>query len=247
MIRLVKHGNTIGRPLLAIPGIDGSSGSIAPLIAPLSCRRPVVLVDYREDTSPTLESLVAEVAATIRRDLPEPVDVLGQSIGTIVAAQLAGHHHPLPVRRVVLIGPFTRARWGALRISNLATQVTPNWLYRRASVPLMRLVCGPVGDGGDHPFFTAVRRSDPKRSVIRTAWQIGRDFSTEFEGIHQPTLILMGEQDRFVPDIDDQVRVFRGMFSNRQARIETIPEAGHVLLPSVAISTAVGEIERFLA
>jgi pimeloyl-ACP methyl ester carboxylesterase len=249
VVRLRRYGQRTALPtLLAIPGIDGSPGSIAPIVERAATTRQVVVADYGAEINSTLEGLSDEVARTVKAELEGPLDLLGQSIGTIVAAQLSARPE-LDVRRVTLIGTFTRLRWTELRIGNAITGVTPRWLYRITAGPLMAWVCGPVGDGGRHPFFAAVRRSDPGGVIRRTGWEIGRDFSPDLLRIvrgGRPALVLMGRGDRFVPDVEAEIGRLRALLADADARLVAIPDAGHVLLPSAAIARAVREIEGFL-
>jgi pimeloyl-ACP methyl ester carboxylesterase len=247
MIRLLHFGEAKDfPPLLAIPGIDGSVGSIAPIVERLAQQREVLVVDYTAEKNQTLEALTREIIAAAQKELQEDLDVLGQSIGTIVAAQIAAANE-VTVRKAVLIGTFTRLRWRTLLLSNLVTSIMPRWLYRLTAAPLMAMVCGPVGDGLQHPFFTAARASDPEGTIKRTTWEIERDFSPDLLQLHIPTLILMGEEDRFVPNIRREVSTLRTLFAGRSAKVVTIPHGGHVLLPTSAIATAACTIEEFLA
>ena len=244
-VRLSTLGEDAGGPpLLAIPGIDGSPGSIAPILERLALGRRVVVADYSGEDNGTLEALVDEIAAAARGIVDAPSDVLGQSIGSILAAQLAARDDQ--VRKVVLIGAFTRARWRALRVSNFLALHSPRSLYGLVSRPLMAVVCGPVGDGRDHPFFDAVRRSDPEVGARRAAWQIDRDFTPELEAVRQPTLVLLGADDRFVPDIGDEIERVGSAFDDHRDSLVVIPRAGHVLLPTEAVETAAARIEAFL-
>jgi pimeloyl-ACP methyl ester carboxylesterase len=247
-VRIRSYGHpTANPPLVAVPGIDGSPASIAPIVGQLSRDRQVLLVDYTDEVNPSLDELTAEAVAALREVLPTgtPIDVLGQSIGTIVAAQLVARSD-LDVRRVVLIGTFTGLNGRRLRLSNLLTRLTPRFVFRLAAPLLMAYVCGPVGDGWRHPFFRASARSDPNRIIKRTRWEIGRDFGRDLGAIDRPGLVLMGEGDRFVDDPVNEVQRLRSLFVGRPVRVETIPEAGHVLLPSAAIRRAIAEIESFL-
>jgi pimeloyl-ACP methyl ester carboxylesterase len=244
-VRLVRHGPDGGRrPLLVVPGIDGSEGSVAPIVARLAERRPVVVADYTAETNRTLEELSVEIAAAAAA-LPSRLDLLGQSIGTIVAAQLAGRGL-VAADRVALVGTFTRLRWRLLAASNALAGLTPDWLYHLTAVPLMALVCGPVGDGWDHPFFAAARRSGRAGIVKRTGWEIGRDFSADLAALRSPALVLVGAQDRFVPDVGHLEKELAALFAGRPASVCVIPRAGHVLLPSAAIAEAARRIEEFL-
>lgn len=244
-VRLKVYGaRTEHPPILAVPGVDGSPGSIEPIVERLARRRQVLVADYSAEQNRTLEDLADEVAAVVAAAEAGPVDLLGQSIGTLVAAHVATSDQ-VDVRNVVLIATFTRARSTALRVSNLAARLSPRPVYRLMVVSLMSWVCGPVGDGRHHPFLAAVRRSNPRESGRRTAWQIGRDFTSDLRALRQPTLVLMGDQDRFVPDIQSELRALRSIFGPQ--RVVAIPDAGHVVMPSAAIDRAVAEIEAFLA
>lgn len=246
-VRLVPYGRpTAAPPLLVIPGIDGSVGSVAPLVERLSAGRQVWLADYRREVNADLEGLAGEIVAAARAGVDGPVDVLGQSIGSILAAQVAGLLGD-GVRRVVLVGTFTRLRWRLLRVGAALTRSTPRPLYRVTAGPLMALVCGPVGDGRGHPFLSTSADSDPKAVARRTRWQVGRDFSADLHAVEQPTLVLMGAADRFVPDVDAEVDKLRRLLADRPAEVRTIRDAGHVLLPSAAVATAVAAVEHFLA
>lgn len=231
--------------LVAVPGIDGSPASIEPIVRRLGERRHVLVPDYRSEVNSTIERLTDEIANAVSSEVVGPVDVLGQSIGTVVAARLSVRNG-IDVRRVVLIGPFTKLEWRRLRVSNLMTRLSPRWLYRVSAPLLMAYVCGPVRDGWRHPFFAASFRSDPERVIKRTRWEIGRDFAGEFARIEAPTLVLVGAKDRFVPDPRREVARFRSLFAGKRAVVNVIPDAGHVLLPTAAVDRAVREIEAFL-
>jgi pimeloyl-ACP methyl ester carboxylesterase len=247
MIRLVQLGaGGASPPLVAIPGIDGSSGSLLPIVRGLAERRRVVVVDYTDEQATSVEQLSEEIARALRKELGEPVDLLGQSIGTIFAAQLdAGSM--IPSRRIVLCCTFTRLRWTALRLSNAMLRLTPSWLYRAIAPASMAIVCGPVGDGADHPFFAASRAARKEGIIKRTGWEIGRDFATDLARVRSPLLVLMGQKDRFVPNVGREVEKLARLFDGRDARVRLVPGAGHVVLPSGAIEFVIREIEGFLA
>jgi pimeloyl-ACP methyl ester carboxylesterase len=248
MIQLKRYGRpATAPPLVAIPGLDGSAGSVEPIVSRLAERREVVVVDFGGENNPTLEALVEEIAAALAAagGIAGPFDLLGQSIGTIMAARLAARPGQA-VRRVVLTCTFSRARWGLLKWVVRLARLTPRPLYRLTSPLTIALSCGPVGDGGKHPAFAASRDSDPKAVARRTAWQIGRDFGPDLAAIPAPLLVLMGERDRFVPDAAEEINKLRRLLAGRPARVEAIANAGHIFLPSAAIAAAVGHIEPFL-
>jgi 2-hydroxymuconate-semialdehyde hydrolase len=256
VIRLERHGPDDGMPpLVAIPGIDGSIGSIAPMVERLACSRPVVVVNFSDERNPTFEALADEIAGVLKSEIVDAgaphIDLWGQSIGTLLAAQLAVRPE-LVVRRVVLVGTWTRLRWSLrrpwapLQVTNRLTALLPRPLYRASTVPLMAVICGPVGDGRRHPFFAHSKRSDRDDVVRRTEWEVGRDFTPELSRIEQPTLVLLGRKDRFVPDAEAEITKLRAIFAGQPARVEAVPGGGHVLLPSAAIADAAQRMEGFL-
>ncbi|OGO32907.1 MAG: hypothetical protein A2Z03_07940 [Chloroflexi bacterium RBG_16_56_8] len=247
MIQLIRRGKaTTDVPLLAIPGLDGSTGSIEPIVTRLAEQREVIVVDFSAETNPTLEALVAEIADGVRAEINTTLDVMGQSIGTILAAQIATQHS-LPVRRVALTCTFTRLRWTTLRWVVRFTRLSPVWLYRLTSPLTIAISCGPVGDGRNHPAFAASRNSDKRAVARRTAWQIDRDFSHDLVKIRSPLLILMGDSDRFVANAEREIAALRELFAGHsRAQVMTVPNAGHIFLPSAAIDFACAQIELFL-
>ena len=246
-VRLVEHGPGTAPagdvpPVVVIPGIDGLPGSVAPIVEALARNRRVLLVDYSAEIEPSLEALGLAIAAR----LPERCDVVGQSIGTWLAAEVA-RLRPEAVRRVVLIATFTRTRAIAVRLSAAFTRITPRPVYRRTTPALMRLTCGPVGDGGDHPFLDGVANSEQEGVARRTRWQVGRDASALLRAITQPVAVFLGGSDRFVPNRRREFARIASIFSRPGDRVTVIAGAGHVLLPSAAVAEAIAGIEDFLA
>lgn len=248
MIRLIRLGTPSSRPpLYAVPGLDGSIGSVEPVVKALAQHREVIVVDFGSETNPTLEALATEIATHIRAEGQPTFDILGQSIGTILATQVATEYG-LPVHKVVLSCTFTILRWRLLRFVVLLSKITPAWLYRLTAPLTIAVSCGPVGDGRRHPAFAAARQADRAVAARRTAWQIDRDFATDLVRIRSPLLILMGDSDRFVPNARREIARLRNLFAQQPtARIDVIPGAGHIFLPSAAIQLAINKIEAFLA
>ncbi len=239
-----EHDTT---PLVVIPGIDGSIGSVEPVVRGLAEKRRIWVADYTQEENETLEELAGEIAGAVSDELGEPFHLLGQSIGTILSARVASDYD-LPVRKVSLMCTFTKLPWNQLRVSNFFMRMTPDFLYRLTTRPVMSYVCGPVHDGEDHPFFEASRNSDKSKVVKRTAWQIDRDFSEDLSEISQPLLILMGKEDRFVPDAEEEIKKLSTIFRMKSdASVEAVAEAGHVFLPGHAIELVVKRIDDFLS
>lgn len=244
-VRTVAHGpepTAQQPPIVVIPGIDGQPGSVQPIVDRLARKRRVLLVDYSRE----IESSLRDVADAIGDLLPDRFDLVGQSIGTWIAAEVA-QRRPDAVRRVVLVAPFTRVRRVATRLSATLTRVTPTWLYRRTTPTLMAIVCGPVGDGKAHPFLDGVAESNQAGVARRTRWQVDRDASDLLGGIEQPVAAFLGRDDRFIPRRRAEFERIASIFSRPSDRVAFIDNAGQVMLPSAAIDRVAAGIEDFLA
>lgn len=245
MITLERFGRaTANPPLVIVPGIDGSIGSVEPIVEKMATQRQVIVINYTRETEATLDRLSDVIENALYDQHYGTFDLLGQSIGTIIAAQLSVRS--LPVRRVVLISTFLRLNDLKLKLSNFFTSLSPRWLYRLISRPVLSWQCGPVGDGQNHPFFALSANSDPSLIVKRTKWEIGRSFHNDIASVTAPLLLLMGEQDRFVPNAQREIEELKRLAARSNAHVVTVPNAGHVLLSAAAIDFAVLQIKEFL-
>src|SRR5690606_16743321 len=87
MIQLQPYGEAHNQPpLIAIPGLDGTIGSIEPVVRRLARHREVIVVDFSAERNQTLEMLVADIASALTSRQYPALDIMGQSIGTIFAA-----------------------------------------------------------------------------------------------------------------------------------------------------------------
>ena len=245
MLSIEYFGKKTNKKLvIVIPGIDGSVGSVKPVVEELAEKRQVALVNYTKENNDLLDSLVEEIVAIVNEEINEPFHLLGQSIGTVMAA-LSSAKLGEQVAKVALMCTFTKLNWNKLRLSNFFMAAMPDFLYKASSGPTMAYVCGPVGDGKNHPFFESSKAAPKKNIVKRTAWQIGRDFAKDLEKAEKPVLIIMGEKDRFVRNPGKEIDRLREIFRGKDAIIKTTPKGGHVFLNSSSIKFAVSELNKF--
>jgi pimeloyl-ACP methyl ester carboxylesterase len=178
-VRMRAFGEAGGHPpVVAIPGIDGNAASIEPLVARLAAERRVLVADYAAEHNPSLEELAAEIAAAVSAEHGGEVDLLGQSLGALLAGEIVASG-TLPVRRIALLGTGGRVRARALRALGGLSVVVPYALQRRAA---------PV-----------LRGSDPSRIRRRLQWQAGRDVASVLRRVDRPLLVVLGAHDRFGP------------------------------------------------
>ena len=245
MLSIEYFGTKTNKKLvIVIPGIDGSVGSVKPVVEELAKERQVALVNYTKETNDLLDSLIEEVVTIVNEKIHEPFHLLGQSIGTVITA-LSSAQLGDKVIKVALMCTFTKLNWNKLRLSNFIMAIMPDFLFKVTSRPTMAYVCGPVGDGKNHPFFESSKAAPKKNIVKRTAWQIGRDFAQDLVKTKKPLLILMGEKDLFVKNTRKEIERLREIFMGKDAVIKTTPKGGHVFLNSPSIKFAVSELNKF--
>ena len=74
MIGLQTFGTaSTAPPLVVIPGIDGSIGSVQPIVEKLAQRRLVILVDYTQEAEATLDRLSVAIARVLQEQIGEQI------------------------------------------------------------------------------------------------------------------------------------------------------------------------------
>lgn len=106
-----RWGPDDGVPLLLVHGFSGSSFDFATHVAALAADRPVVTLDHRGHGRSTklgrtdgysLDRLAADLAAFVAAHVEAPFDLLGHSMGGVLAQKLV-LDHGADVRRLVLM------------------------------------------------------------------------------------------------------------------------------------------------
>ena len=149
---------------------------------------------------------LAPWVATRLEELDPPVDVVGHSLGALVAARVAAARPEL-VRRLVLIAPpGIRRRPAAAYAWPVARTVV-------ASHP--RLLARITRDA---------LRAGPRNLVRGGLHAAGADVSRELASVTAPTLLVWGARDRLVPVLD------AAAWHERlpDARLVVLPRASHV-------------------
>jgi pimeloyl-ACP methyl ester carboxylesterase len=171
-----------GPPAVLVHGLSGSWRWWTSVCEPLARRRSLYLVDL-----PRLgrQLRAAELAAWLGRWLHaaglDRVDLVGHSLGGLVAAELAAFE-PERIQRLALVAPAGIPCGRGLLSRSLRLVET---LYDiRERLPTI------VGD--------AVRTGplDIMRSVVFVS---DRDLRTELAAVRAPSLLVWGEHDRLVP------------------------------------------------
>lgn len=238
-IRVFEGGS--GPPLLLIHGYGGSAWNFSELV-PLLPRRRLVVPDLpghgasaRLPAAPSLSAYADAVAACLGG---RPHDVIGHSMGGVVALRLA-ERRPELVRRIVLAAPAgisSGSRWGEITIT-LAGIVQPAKIAGRRvnriarSRLLRRLVFGPFEvSNPDALSERAVHGLLRGPAIATDALSAGRalagdDPRLDLERVRCPVLVLWGGRDRQVP-LEDGFEYARRL----RAPIRVIADCGHLLI-----------------
>src|SRR5437879_12334171 len=153
-------------------------------------------------------------------ELSSPV-VAGHSFGAMLAAELAAHV-PKRVSRLVLLSPLGlwNDHYPVADLWGVPAAEMPKLLY--ADPAHAREVSGPKPD-----VDKVIALTRGMTTVARFLWPIpDRGLARRLRRVRAPTLVVHGEQDRFVPVqyVDDFVRLIAN------ATRVIIPGAGHMLL-----------------
>ena len=231
-----------GEPVVLIHGLNASTFSFRYTIPELAQSYRVVALDlqgfgYSERPAGadySLTALAEQVARVMERLGIERATVVGHSMGGAVAMRLA-IGFPERVARLVLVNSATDRLLGrGLRLSRLVQPVMPiaalfalqRRAFRRRALRLA--VHDPA-----HVTPEVVEGSFRPRRVKGTlralgAWLVdrGRDEPLAPERIAQPTLVLWGEHDRWLPPAEGE-ELARAI---PNARLVLVPSSGHLPL-----------------
>ena len=240
--------------LLLLHGIGGSLDSWEPLLAALP-DRDILMVDSpgagRSDVPahPIFMSVIADYVADVVRqaEIVAPVDVLGYSLGGLVAQELA-RRHPALVRRLVLVstimgfhGPPPKLKV-QLALMSPARYTNPAAYERQ--IPLLaggRTARDPAALAA----IIASRVAHPPSQLGYLYQQLGvigwssRGWLSE---LRTPALVLHGDEDPVVDVVNGR------MLADRitDAELEVVPGGGHMLLFDES-EKAAAILEPFLA
>jgi poly(3-hydroxyoctanoate) depolymerase len=238
-IRLRTSVRGGGPPLLLVTGLGASLDLARPFERELTARGVQTLAfdapGIGESTAYTLPRRMPGIAHTIEAMLDalgyDRVDVLGVSLGGVVAQQLA-HQAPRRVRRLVLAatGPGLGGVPGSPRV--LLALATPRRYYQP---DYYRRIAGRVYGGQARRDPDALLHGSPARFVERPSVRgyLGQLYAiagwTSLPWLHrlrQPTLVMAGDDDPIVPLLNGRILVRR----IPDARLHIVDGGGHLFL-----------------
>jgi pimeloyl-ACP methyl ester carboxylesterase len=236
-IRYFEGGH--GPPLLLVHGFGGAAWNFSEL-APLLPGRRLIVPDLpgHGGSSPLPATTIAGFADVVASLLDEPADVVGHSLGGVVALRLA-ERHPRLVRSVVLAaaaGISSSTRLAEITIA-LAGIVQPGKLAGRRvervarSRRLRNLVFGSfevanpdlLSERAVHAFLRGpALHTDALGAGLALA---ADDPRADLDRVRCPVLVLWGARDRQVP-LEDGFEYARRL----GAPLRVIADCGHLLI-----------------
>jgi pimeloyl-[acyl-carrier protein] methyl ester esterase len=228
-----------GRPLLLLHGFGGAAWNFAELVPLLAGRRFIVpdLPGHGASTPLPAPSL-AGFADAVAGLLDEPADVLGHSMGGVVALRLA-ERHPGLVRRLVLAAPAgisSSSRASELFLGFVGLLRPARVAGRRAqqvarSPRLKRLVFGRLEVANpelltERMVHGFLRGPTLHTDALGAGLALARDDPREdLERVEAPALVLFGGRDRMVP-LADGFEYARRL----RAPLRVVADCGHLLI-----------------
>ncbi|HVW89937.1 MAG TPA: alpha/beta fold hydrolase [Gaiellaceae bacterium] len=228
-----------GRPLLLLHGFGGAAWNFAELVPLLAGRRLLVPdLPGHGGSSPLPAPSLAGFADAVAGLLDGPVDVLGHSMGGVVALRLA-ERYPELVRRLVLAAPAgisssSRASELFLGFTGLVQpgRIAGRRAHRVArSSRLKRLVFGGLEVANPELLTERMVHGFLRGPTIHTdalgaGLALARDDPREdLEQVRAPALVLFGGRDRMVP-LADGFEYARRL----RAPLRVIADCGHLLI-----------------
>ncbi len=229
-----------GPPLLLVHGFGGSAWNFAELRPHLAGRQLIV-----PDLPGHGGSAPLPAAATLRGFadalvplLDGPTDVLGHSLGGVVALRLA-ERHPALVRRLVLAAPAgisSSTRLAELTITFLGLvqpgRIAGRRVHRIAGSPfLRRVVFGPFEVSNPDQLTERAVHGFLRGPLLHTdaigagLALVADDPRRDLERVTCPVLLLWGARDRQVP-LEDGFEYARRL----RAPLRVIADCGHLLI-----------------
>jgi 3-oxoadipate enol-lactonase len=254
-IRVFAGGE--GPPLLLVHGYGGAAWNFTDMQPHLAGRRLIVpdLPGHGGSSPLPAAASLRGFADALVPLIDEPVDVVGHSLGGVVALRLA-ERHPRLVRRIVVAaaaGISSSTRWAELTIT-LAGIVQPARIAGRRveriarSPRLRRLVFGGfevsnadlLSERAVHGFL---RGSALHTDALGAGLALAADDPRhDLERVRCPVLLLWGGRDKQVP-VEDGFEYARRL----RAPIRVIADCGHLLIGERPEVCARAALEFFAA
>jgi pimeloyl-ACP methyl ester carboxylesterase len=242
-ISILRAGGERGRPLVLLHGIGSNAQSFAALMAALAPSRPLLAWDapgYGASTPlggdwPAADEYAATLAGLLDRLGMGTIDLLGHSLGALVAGRFA-RGHSARVARLILASPALGyatkpgeplAPPAATRLDALISEGAERFAATRGprlvhATQDVKLVAGVV-KGMSQVKLPGYAHASRMLSCA--------DLVDDASHLTMPVLVLVGREDQVTPPANCR-RLYDAVVAASPAlghRFETIPQAGHAV------------------
>ncbi|MFI1360146.1 alpha/beta fold hydrolase [Streptomyces sp. NPDC020898] len=205
-----------GVPLILLIHMAGALEHWDPRIVDgLAAQRRVITFDNRGvgessgSTPDTIEAMARDTALFVRALGFEQVDLLGLSLGGFIA-QVIAEEEPLLVRKVILAGTGPAGGAGIVKVPSIAVKATLKaGLARRDPKLSLFFTETAASQQAGRAFLERLKERTHNRSKdialpsllaqFKAVKQWGRQAPSDLSNIHQPVLVVNGDNDRMVP------------------------------------------------
>ena len=226
-----------GFPLLLVNGLAGNVEMWGPTEERLAGVARTIVFDWPgigRSSMPALPLTVGGLTSVVSSALDElghdSVDILGFSLGGVVAQQLA-HERPHLVRRMALVG--TACGWGSVpgTLPALALMAMPLRYHSRALYEHTRALLSPADAKllERHELLREARLRHPPSIYVYLSqlWSASLWSSLPWlSSVRVPTLVLTGEGDELIPPANS----FQLAHLLPESRLHVLADEGHLMI-----------------
>jgi pimeloyl-ACP methyl ester carboxylesterase len=234
-----RLGTGAGQPLILLQHFTGTMDSWDPAVVDgLAEERPVVVFDNTGvgrssgRTPDTVEQMAADATAFIKALQCDSVDLLGFSLGGMVA-QVVAAHEPSLVRKLLLVG--TAPQGGEEHLLAVFAEAQTHEEAPDVRLPLMFTASATSQSAGLAFIYRTRTRTvdrDPdsgefivgQQAKALIGWCAAKDTDDAYlKAIRQPVLIVSGKEDTMLPAVN-AYKLFEGLAN---AQLILYSDAGH--------------------
>lgn len=231
--QLRLHG--AGRPLVYVPGIDGTGSLFFTQLARLTGDYRVATYRLR-DSATHMDELIGDLADVVRHASGdgEPATLVSESFGGALAMSFA-LRHPQLVRSLVVLNSFARFRdpW-QLHVAAGSMQLFPWSLTRRIREFNARRLHSPSTPREHVERALALSSTSTRIGYRNRLRMLSRyDLREQLPQIRVPTLYLAADQDTLIPSVA-QARYMASRVPGAQLRV--LEGQGHACLISPEVN-----------
>ncbi len=205
----------------------------------IAAKRRVIAFDNRGvgassgSTPTTIEEMASDAVTFIRALGFEQVDLFGFSMGGMIA-QVIAHEEPQLVRKMIIAGTGPAGGEGIEKVTRISYLDTARGLLtRRDPKEFLFFTRTPNGRGAAKEFLARLeeRTEDRDKAIsvrsfraqLKAIHRWGQQQPTDLARIHQPVLVMNGDNDRMVPT-KNTVDLHRRL---PNSQLVIYPDAGH--------------------